>query len=56
MTAEQVITAVYDHAAEYIEMTNNPTALVVGIMAHKIVELEDYIQYLEKRLKNDKFS
>jgi hypothetical protein len=56
MRHQQVITDVCLHASEWIEMVENPTALVVGIMAHKIVELEDYIQYLENRMKSENYN
>ncbi len=56
MTSQQVITSVYEYAGEYIEMVDNPTALVVGLLANKIVELDEYIQYLEKRLEHENYN
>ncbi len=50
MNAEEVIQQVQEYASEYIEMTDNPAALVAGILANKVVKLQDYVNYLEKRL------
>lgn len=52
MNASQVIQQIREDASEWIEMSNNPDALVSGILANKIVALESYIEYLERRLKN----
>lgn len=56
MNAEDVIREVQENASEWLEMSENPTALVVGILAQKIVELNSYIEYLERRLRNDRTS
>ncbi len=52
MKANDIINEVMDNASEWLEMTENPTALVVGILANKIVKLNEYIEYLEKKAKN----
>ena len=51
MNATDVIREVQETASEWLEMTDDPTALLVGILANKIVSLQDQIEYLEKRLK-----
>ena len=51
MKADQIITQVREDASEWLEMSNNPDALVSGILANKIIKLESYIEYLERRLK-----
>lgn len=51
MRAEDVIKEVQENASEWLEMTEQPAALVAGILANKIIKLTDYIEYLEKRLK-----
>lgn len=53
MNAEDVIREVRENASEYLEMVHNPAELMAGILATKIVKLNDYIEYLEKRIKND---
>jgi len=51
MTADDVIKQVQEDAGEWLEMTKDPAALVAGILAQKIIKLEDHIKYLEKRLQ-----
>ena len=51
MNSEDVIREVHENAGEWLEMTNDPAALVAGILANKIIKLQDHIEYLERRLK-----
>lgn len=51
MNSEDVIREVQEKASEYLEMIEDPSTLVVGMLAYKIVQLNNYIEYLEKRLK-----
>jgi hypothetical protein len=37
--------------AEYLEMVENPYAFMLGVMANKILKLEEYIDYLKKRIE-----
>lgn len=53
MNASDVIREVQENASEWLEMVENPAELVAGILANKVVALTSYIQYLEKRIKND---
>ncbi|CAB4132479.1 hypothetical protein UFOVP256_40 [uncultured Caudovirales phage] len=50
MTAEDIIREVQENASEWLEMAEDPAALVAGILANKIIKLKDHIHYLEKRL------
>ncbi len=50
MTAQDLIKQAKDSAGEWIEMTSNPDAIVSGILANKIIRLQDHIEYLERRL------
>lgn len=50
MNAQQIIREVQESASEWLEMSEEPAALVAGILANKVVELKSYIEYLEKRL------
>lgn len=52
MNAGQVIREVVEAAGEYLEHSENPDAMVSGILATKIVNLQSYIEYLERRLAN----
>lgn len=52
MTVEDIIREVQENAAEWIEMSEDPSAFVVGVLANKIIKLEGYIEYLERRVKD----
>jgi hypothetical protein len=52
MNAEQIIREVVEAAGEWLEHAENPDAMVSGILANKIVNLQSYIEYLERRLSN----
>lgn len=49
MTSQDLITQVKQDASEWLEMTSNPDAIVSGILANKIIRLQDHIEYLERR-------
>ena len=51
MTPQQVIEDARESASEWIEMCDNPAAVVAGVLAGKIVEMSEYIDYLERRLE-----
>jgi len=53
MRPRQVITEVCVNASEWLEMSDDPAAVVVGILAKKVVSLKDYIEFLEQRLKHE---
>jgi uncharacterized protein CbrC (UPF0167 family) len=52
MNATDIIRQVQENASEWLEMVEDPAALVAGILANKIIKLTDHIQYLENRLKH----
>lgn len=52
MTASEILSDIHVRYAEWIEMTDNPSDFVAGVLAHKVVELQGYIDYLEKRVHN----
>jgi hypothetical protein len=52
MTSEDIIRQVQENASEWLEMTQDPAALVAGILANKIIKLNDHIEYLERRLQH----
>jgi hypothetical protein len=51
MNAEDLIRQVQEDAGEWLEMTEDPAALVAGILANKVIKLQDHITYLERRLQ-----
>lgn len=51
MTVQQVISDVCSHASEWMEMTDDPASLAAVILANKVVKLNEYIDFLEKRLQ-----
>jgi hypothetical protein len=52
MTPQEIISQAHDRASEWVEMSDNPAAVVAGVLARHIVELNNYIDYLERRLEN----
>lgn len=50
MTPQQVIDEVKEYAAEWLEMSDNPSAMVEGILAKVIIEQISKIEYLQRRL------
>ena len=53
MTPEQVIKDIEEYASEWLEMTPEPTSMLVGILAQKVVNLSSHVEYLERRLSDD---
>lgn len=51
MTPEKLIEDIEEYASEWIEMSENPAMFIAGILAKKIIKLEDYILFLETRLR-----
>ncbi len=50
MTGADIIRQAKENASEWLETVENPTELLVGILAYKVVELKNRIEYLERRL------
>ena len=50
MDAFELIRTVEELAAEYLEMSENPSQIVIQVLANKVIKLQDYVQYLEKRV------
>lgn len=51
MTATEIIQETCSTAQEWIEMSSNPEMTLSIILAQKIVQLNSYIDYLERRVK-----
>jgi len=41
------------YAQEHLEMIDEPYKLISIVLANRIISLQDYVEYLEKRLKNN---
>ena len=52
MTAKQLIKEIQENASEWLEMSTDPAAFVAGILANKVIKLQEYIEYLERRVKH----
>jgi flagellar biosynthesis chaperone FliJ len=53
MTPADVIREVEEYASEYLQEVNDPAAMVAGILAQRIIDMNHYIDYLEKRIRYD---
>lgn len=52
MTANDIINITKEHASEWIEMAENPDKFLCNVLANQIVDMQNYIDYLERRVKN----
>jgi len=52
MTPEDVIKEVQENASEWLEHATDPASFIAGILAHRIVQLNNHITYLQRVLKN----
>lgn len=52
MNASKILNDTIDHCEEYLEMIEDPSAFIAEVLAHKVVKLQNYVEYLEKRLEN----
>jgi len=50
MTPQEIIDEIQESASEWLEMSEEPGLMLAGIMANKIIELKNHIEYLQKRL------
>ncbi len=52
MNSQDILQEIQYKYSEYIEMSDNPDAFISTILANKIISLNEYIEYLEKRVNN----
>jgi hypothetical protein len=50
MTPDDIIKDAAAYSAEYCEMSDNPAAIVAGVLASRIIKLTEQVEYLERRL------
>ncbi len=50
MNAYDIIKEAEAYSSEYCEMSDNPAAFVAGVLANRIIKLNEHIEYLERRL------
>lgn len=48
---EEMVLDIREKYSEYLEMIEHPDLFVIGVLSNKIIQLEDYVEYLERRLK-----
>ena len=48
MNPSEIIKEVEEQASEWLEMSDNPAAMVSGILAKRIIKLQEYVEFLEK--------
>lgn len=53
MNAQEIIKEAEEYAAEWLEMSADPSAVIAGILANKIVHLMDHIEFLERLAKHE---
>jgi len=53
MTVETIIRETKEKCSEWLEMTNDPAIFIARVLAQKIIDLQGYIEYLEKRIENE---
>jgi hypothetical protein len=51
MNIVDIISEIERDYAEWIEMSEDPHKFIMGILANKVIKLENHVQYLERRLK-----
>lgn len=51
MNVTQIIAEVEKDYSEWIEMSHEPHKFIMGVLANKIIRLENQVEYLERRLK-----
>lgn len=52
MNADDVIREIQENYAEWIEMSDDPTMFVAEVLAKKVINLQEHIQYLERRVES----
>lgn len=52
MNSQDILNDITYKYSEYIEMQSNPDAFISDILAKKIVSLNEYIEYLERRVRH----
>ncbi len=50
MSADKIIEEIREQYSEWIEMSEDPATFVAGVLAIKIIKLNEHIEYLERRL------
>ncbi len=52
MTPQDIIKEVEENASEWLEHATDPASFVAGILANRVIQLNQHIDYLKKVLKN----
>ncbi len=51
MNPVELIEDVKEHYSEHLEMSDDPSSFIIGVLAYKVSSLQSYVEYLEKRLE-----
>jgi hypothetical protein len=52
MTPLQILEEVEEYASEYLPEVNEPRDLIVAVLANKLANALNHIEYLERRLQH----
>lgn len=55
-TGQQLLDETMYRIGEWMEMSDNPAALVAGVLANEVIKRDEYIEYLERRLKHERIN
>jgi hypothetical protein len=53
MTGEDVVREIQETYSEWLEMSQDPQQFIVGVLANKIIKLQDHVDYLKRRIDHD---
>lgn len=56
VAAKFIISTLEERCSEYLEMVSDPREFLMGVMANKIIELSNKIDYLERILDHNKIN
>lgn len=49
--AERFINDLYDAYGEWLEMSDNPDQMMVGIILDRLIQVSEYTDFLKKRIE-----
>lgn len=54
LTPDDIISEVENDTSEWAEMSVDPSRFIARVLAVRIIKQLEYIEYLERRLENDR--
>lgn len=52
MNTQDLLKEVYEEASEWTEMSDNPAEVLAGILANKLCNALNHIEYLERKIEH----